>query len=85
VYCDYRIVTVTDSGNRVDVVATAYEGSYQDVDDGNGGTINQYVRLNKIGTISLMFERSPVTESEIKNELKKSLNKIKGEREVVTE
>jgi hypothetical protein len=81
-FCDYKINSITDLGNKVRVNAYFNEGEYQE----NPETHEmEYVRLNQIGKATLMFEKSPVEEDEINKELKRSLEDIKGDREIIPE
>ena len=79
-YCDYKITSTLDMGNKIKVIAVFCEGEYQLIDG-----VNTYVRTNNIGQVVLMFEKSPVDEAEITAELKKALEDIKGTREIIPE
>jgi hypothetical protein len=81
-FCDYKINSINDLGNKVRVSAYFSEGEYQE----NSETHEmEYVRLNQIGKATLMFEKSPVSEDEINKELKRALEDIKGDREIIPE
>lgn len=85
-FCDYKINSMIDLGNRVKVIAYFNEGNYRDVlDTVTNVTTNQYVRTNQIGKAVLMFEKNPVSDMEINTELKRALEDIKGTREIIPE
>lgn len=85
-FCDYKINSTVDLGNRVKVIAYFSEGDYQDVvDTVTNVTTSQYVRTNQIGKAVLMFEKSPVSEEEVNRELKRALEDVKGAREIIPE
>jgi phage FluMu gp28-like protein len=85
-FCDYKISRIQDTGNKVDVIAYINEGEYQEVLNNITNQLEKhYIRLNKIGQIKLMFEKSPVNITEIEKELKKSLKDLKGNREIIAE
>lgn len=79
-YCDYKIESIMDLGNKVNVKGYFSEGEYQDIEGAN-----TYIRTNRLESFKLMFEHSPVTDEEIKRELKRGLEDIKGSRVIIDE
>jgi len=79
-HCDYKISSTIDTGNKVTVKGYFSEGHYEMVAD-----VYCYVRTNRLGGFTLVFEHSPATEEEIKRELLRGLEDIKAERVIIDE
>ena len=80
IYCDYKIESKMDSGNKVKVKGYFSEGHYELVEE-----VYTYLRTNRLGGFTIIFEHSPATEEEIKRELLRGLEDIKGERIIIDE
>lgn len=84
-YCDYKISLIKDLGNRVEVIGYLSEGDYQNTALENEPEKIEYVRTNRLGQVRLLFEKCPVSDDEINRELKRALEDIKGNREIISE
>ena len=79
-HCDYKVASVLDTGNKISVKGYFSEGHYELIND-----VNTYVRTNRLGSFTLVFEHSPATDEEIKKELLRGLEDIKAERIIIDE
>ena len=80
VYCDYKIESIMDVGNKVTVKGYFSEGGYEMVEE-----VYTYVPCNRLGGFTIIFEHSPATEEEIRRELLRGLEDIKGEKIIIDE
>ena len=88
-HCSYQVKSKKKDGNSVVVVARFFEGGYKNVSEPDPDdfaktiTVNRYVPRDIIGDpVTIIFDKYPVSDSEINKELADLLTDISQLKQV---